>query len=303
VSLGPTLSVVTVADSREALEKELATLRGGSGTVALVPTMGALHEGHLTLIDRAKELADSVAVSVFVNRLQFGPNEDFRTYPRALERDVRLATERGARLVFAPDETVMYPRATPDIQVEPGRLGDRLCGAFRPGHFRGVLTVVAKLFGLLRPDVAIFGRKDYQQALLIRRMVEDLDLGVRIEVAPTVREHDGLALSSRNAYLSAPERADALGLWRALDAADRLFRGGEVRSQSLLAAFQERIAAHAHLAPQYVEIVHPDTLTPLESAVPGAVMAAAVFCGSTRLIDNVVFGAAADPRIAVGSRA
>ena len=300
---GPALSLVTVADSREALDRELATLRAGSGTVALVPTMGALHEGHLSLIDRAKALSDSAVVSVFVNRLQFGPNEDFGSYPRTLERDVRLAAERGARLVFAPDETVMYPGATPDIQVDPGRLGDRLCGAFRPGHFRGVLTVVAKLFGLVRPDVAVFGRKDYQQALLIRRMVEDLDLGVRIEVAPTMREEDGLALSSRNAYLSAAERADAPGLWRALDAADRLFRSGEARSRALLGAFQDRVAAHARLAPQYVEIVHPDTLTPLEAAVPGAVMAAAVFCGSTRLIDNVVLGAATDPRIAGGFRA
>jgi pantoate--beta-alanine ligase len=298
------LSVVSVADSREALTRELATLRGSGGSVSLVPTMGALHEGHLSLVDRAKTLSDAVVVSVFVNPLQFGPNEDFRTYPRSLERDLLVTAERGARLVFAPDERVMYPRATPDIQVDPGRLGDRLCGAFRPGHFRGVLTVVAKLFGLVRPDVALFGRKDYQQALLIRRMVEDLDLGVRIEVAPTVRESDGLALSSRNAYLSAAERTDAPGLWRALDGADSLFRSGEARVSVLLGAFQETLAAHPRLARQYAEIVHPDTLTPLESARPGAVLAAAAFCGSTRLIDNVILGAAtADPRVAGGSLA
>jgi pantoate--beta-alanine ligase len=196
----------------------------------------------------------------------------------------------------------MYPRATPDIQLDPGRLGDRLCGAFRPGHFRGVLTVVAKLFGLVRPDVAVFGRKDYQQALLIRRMVEDLDLGVSVEVAPTVREEDGLAMSSRNAYLSSAERAEAPGLWRALDAANRLFASGEERSSALLGAFHEVLARHGRLAPQYVEIVHPDTLSPLESALGGAVMAAAVFCGSTRLIDNVILGAAPDPRTTGGSR-
>jgi pantoate--beta-alanine ligase len=290
--------MVPVAESREALGRELAALRGASGSVALVPTMGALHEGHLSLIDRARALSDAVVVTVFVNPLQFGPSEDFRTYPRALERDVLMATERGARLVFAPDERVMYPRSTPDIQVDPGRLGDRLCGAFRPGHFRGVLTVVAKLFGLVRPDVAVFGRKDYQQAVLIRRMVEDLELGLRIDVAPTVREADGLALSSRNAYLSVADRADAPGLWRALDTADRLFRSGETHASALVGAFRGALAAHARLAPQYVEVVDPDTLAPLEWVTPGAVMAAAAFCGSTRLIDNVILGAAdADPRL------
>jgi pantoate--beta-alanine ligase len=302
VSRAPALAVVAVADSRAALARELATLRASARRLALVPTMGALHEGHLALVDRARTLADAVVMSVFVNPLQFGPNEDFRTYPRTLDRDVLLAAERGTRLVFAPDERVMYPRATPDIQVDPGQLADRLCGAFRPGHFRGVLTVVAKLFGLVRPEVAIFGRKDYQQALLIRRMVEDLDLGVSVDVAPTIREEDGLALSSRNAYLSAAERADAPGLWRALDAADRAFRSGETRSALLLEAFRATLGAHPSLTLQYVEIVHPDTLTPLESAMPGAVMAVAAFCGSTRLIDNVILGAAADPRIAAGSR-
>ena len=154
----------------------------------------------------------------------------------------------------------------------------------------------------MRPEVAIFGRKDYQQALLIRRMVEDLDLGVRIDVAPTIREDDGLALSSRNAYLSAAERAEAPGLWRGLDAADRLFRGGETRSSALLEAFHSTVAKHPRLALQYVEVVHPETLTPLESAIPGAVMAVAAYCGSTRLIDNVILGADADPRVATRTR-
>ena len=303
MSRGPALTVVAVADTRADLARELAALRTSARSVALVPTMGALHEGHLALVDRAKTLADAVVMSVFVNPLQFGPNEDFGAYPRALDRDVLLAAERGTRLVFAPNERVMYPRATPDIQVDPGRLSDRLCGPFRPGHFRGVLTVVAKLFGLIRPDVAVFGRKDYQQSLLIRRMVEDLDLGVRIEVAPTVREEDGLALSSRNAYLSAAERSDAPGLWQSLDAADHAFRGGETRSSVLLEAFRARLGAHRHLSLQYVEIVHADTLAPLESVVPGAVIAAAVFCGATRLIDNLILGAAPDPRIGERSRA
>ncbi len=281
---------LAVARSREALGRELAALRS-SGSVALVPTMGALHEGHLFLIDRAKELCDAVIVSIFVNPLQFGPNEDFRAYPRDFDRDVQLVAGRGARLVFAPDEQVMYPHSSPAVQVDPGSLAERLCGAFRPGHFRGVLTVVAKLFGLVRPDHALFGRKDYQQAVLIGRMVEDLDMNVVIDVAPVVREEDGLALSSRNLYLSPDERAAAPGLWRALEAADKLFRAGEVRASSLIDRFRETLSRHERLRLQYVEVVHPTSLESLSEAADGSVIAAAAFCGSTRLIDNVLLGA------------
>ncbi|NIP78485.1 MAG: pantoate--beta-alanine ligase, partial [Gemmatimonadetes bacterium] len=181
--------------------------------------MGALHEGHLALVDRARELTGFVVVSVFVNPTQFGPGEDFDAYPRDLERDAEHAAARGVDLLYAPPTSEVYPDGELGVKVVPGPLADRLCGLSRPGHFEGVLTVVAKLFGMVQPDVAVFGQKDYQQAVLIRRMVRDLDMPVRIEVAPIVREADGLALSSRNAYLSPSERERARSLSRGLLAA------------------------------------------------------------------------------------
>ncbi|MGH7541370.1 MAG: pantoate--beta-alanine ligase, partial [Gemmatimonadota bacterium] len=194
--------------------------------VALVPTMGALHEGHLSLIDAARDRAGAVLVSVFVNPTQFGPSEDFERYPRDLERDVALAAERGASAVFAPSDEEMYP-APQTVWVEPGEAGERLCGRQRPGHFRGVLTVVAKLFSIVEPEVAVFGRKDFQQSVLVRRMVEELHLPVEIVVAPTVRDADGLALSSRNVYLSAVERRSARALSGGLRAMRLAFASGE----------------------------------------------------------------------------
>ncbi len=273
----------TRADLAEALER----FRHGRESLALVPTMGFLHEGHLSLVDRAMDVADGVAVSIFVDPLQFGPSEDLARYPRDEARDLELLEARGADLVFVPSAAEVYPDGEPCITVSPGALGNRLCGAFRPGHFRGVLTVVARLFGLFRPEVAVFGRKDFQQAVLIRRMVRDLELRVRIETAPIVRERDGLAMSVHNTYLSEAERRNARGLHDALFSARRLYDGGEQRTDVLLQEVRKVVAEHRLLELQYAELVDPDTLDPLGSARDGSVIALAAFCGTTRLIDNM----------------
>jgi pantoate--beta-alanine ligase len=285
-----------LARTREELAEALGSLRAEGRALALVPTMGSLHSGHLSLVELAGGLADRVAVSVFVNPLQFGPGEDLSRYPRSLEADVERARDRGAWLVFAPPEEEMYPGGPPVVRVVPGALGERLCGARRPGHFQGVLTVVARLFGLFRPEVAVFGRKDFQQAVLVRRMVRDLEMGVRIAVGPLVREADGLAMSSRNAYLNPEERRMAPDLFRALQAADEAFRGGERRGAALAAIVRERVEGHPIFRLQYAEAVDPDTLDPVGEAKVGDVLAVAAFVGGTRLIDNVVLGSAqADP--------
>lgn len=255
--------------------------------VAFVPTMGALHEGHLRLVDRGRELADLVVLSVFVNPLQFGPKEDFARYPRDLDRDRALAAERGVDCLFAPDRAAMYP-AEPVVQVAPGPMAERFEGAVRPGHFAGVLTVVAKLFHLVAPDVAVFGRKDFQQAMLIRRMVRDLDFALDVVIAPTVRELDGLALSSRNAYLDADQRRAALGLSRTLRTVEQLWRGGDadpasVRTQGLL------VLAAAGVTPDYLALVDEE-LKDVARVTASTVALVAGKVGSTRLIDNAVLG-------------
>jgi pantoate--beta-alanine ligase len=293
-----------VARTREELGEGLGRLRMEHGSIALVPTMGFLHSGHLSLIDRAGARAGAVVVSIFVNPLQFGPDEDLDRYPRDPERDLGLASARGARLVFLPADGIIYPDGTPRVSVDPGPGGDVLCGRFRPGHFRGVLTVVAKLFGLIRPDVAVFGRKDLQQAVLIERMVRDLELGVAIDVAPVVREADGLAMSSRNAILTPEERARAVALSAALHAADREFRGGLRSGRALRSKVEEQLADQPGVRLQYVEVVDPATLEPMESVTEGAVLAVAGFVGRTRLIDNLPLGVEApDPRSAPASMA
>jgi len=281
---------VIVARTRAELAEGLSDLRDDGGAVTLVPTMGFLHEGHLSLVDFAGEQADHVAASIFVNPLQFGPSEDFDQYPRDEVRDLALLEQRGAGLVFIPGTEEMYPSGEPVVTVDPGPLSERLCGAFRPGHFRGVLTVVAKLFGLVRPEVAAFGRKDFQQAVLIRRMVRDLDLGVEVVTGPIVRESDGLALSSRNRYLSREERAQAPAIQRGMRAATELFESGERSAERLLDTVRAAIGTHELLRLQYAELVDPESLEPVDAAHDGAVLAVAAFCGRTRLIDNVVLG-------------
>jgi pantoate--beta-alanine ligase len=281
---------VIVADTRAGLADALRDLRAGGESVALVPTMGFLHEGHLTLVDRAREQADAAVVSIFVNPLQFGPGEDLEEYPRDRERDLALLAERGAAVAFVPSVEEMYPDGEPRVTVSPGAMGRVLCGAHRPGHFRGVLTVVARLLGLVRPEVAVFGRKDFQQGVLVRRMVTDLELGVEVALAPVVREEDGLAMSSRNAYLGPEERADAPALHRALQAARETVAEGERDPARVLGGIRARIADAPSLELQYVEAVHPGTLEPVGALEPGTVVALAAFCGTTRLIDNVTLG-------------
>jgi pantoate--beta-alanine ligase len=254
--------------------------------IGLVPTMGFLHEGHLSLVERCHELADFVIMSIYVNPLQFGPAEDFEDYPRDLERDLTLAEQRGVHLVFAPGDRELYP-VEPAVVVVPKRLADRLCGLSRPGHFEGVLTVVSKLFGILQPDVAVFGQKDVQQSVLIRRMVADLNMAVRVEVAPTMRDPDGLAMSSRNDYLSPAERDRALALSRALVEAVRVFRAGEQAPASVRAAALRELRKGGINDVEYVEIVTADGLEPVVEVGGDAVMALAARVGGTRLIDNV----------------
>ena len=273
--------------TRAELRHDVRLARKEGRRIGFVPTMGYLHEGHLLLIDRARAAADYTVLSIFVNPLQFGPNEDLALYPRDLERDARLARERGIDLIFAPSDSEMYAQA-PAVSVEAADLSNRLCGLYRPGHFRGVLTVVAKLFNIVQPDVAVFGQKDFQQLTLIRRMVSDLDFPIEIIAGPIVREDDGLAMSSRNVYLSAEERRDARLLSASLLDAQKRFEAGERNAQALTTAVRAHLAQGSHLAPQYVELVAPDTLESVAEARAGDVLAIAVFAGKTRLIDNHV---------------
>ena len=264
--------------------------------IGLVPTMGFLHEGHLRLVDRARERADRVVMSIFVNPLQFGPGEDFATYPRDLERDKKLAAERHVDCLFLPDAKAMYP-ADPLVRVHPGAMADGLEGAARPGHFAGVLTVVAKLFHLVEPDIAVFGRKDFQQAMLVRRMADDLNFGLEVDVAPTVRELDGLALSSRNAYLQVDERRAALALSRALRAVEQAWRGGEA-DPGLLARRGLDVLRGPGVAPEYLALVD-EQMRPVARVDARTVVLVAARVGKTRLIDNVVLGEGVASDIAV----
>jgi pantoate--beta-alanine ligase len=283
----PTTAEMRLVHTKDEVRDAVRQVRARGGTVALVPTMGYLHEGHLSLVDRARETADFVAMSIFVNPLQFGPTEDLARYPRDLERDLEMARGRGVDLVFAPSAAEMYPHGEPQVSVIPGALAERMEGAIRPGHFRGVLTVVAKLFGIFHPDVAVFGQKDFQQAALIRRMAEDLDLGVRVQVAPIVREADGLAMSSRNVYLSPEERERALALSRGLQRGRALFAAGERDAETLRASLWSALDVTGVEA-GYAEVVDPLTLEPVARAAPGTVLLVAARVGRTRLIDNAV---------------
>ena len=255
--------------------------------LVVVPTMGALHEGHVSLLRAGRGMGDLLVMTLFVNPTQFGPNEDYTRYPRAEEADLALARGAGVDVVFAPEAGMMYPPGA-DTFVEVPSLSAPLCGASRPGHFRGVATVVCKLFQITRPHVAVFGEKDFQQLAIIRRMVRDLDLDVDVRGMPIVREADGLAMSSRNAYLVPEERAQATALSRGLAAAEALFRGGERRAVALVAAAREVVAAAPLARIDYVELRDADSLEALEEIARPAVLAMAVFFERTRLIDNRV---------------
>jgi pantoate--beta-alanine ligase len=265
-----------------------AAARRAGLRLGLVPTMGYFHEGHLSLMRRARAENDDVVVSLFVNPTQFGPGEDFERYPRDAAGDEAAATAVGVDVLFTPSAADMYPPGYATF-VEVAALSDVLCGARRPGHFRGVATVVIKLFQLCGPDVAYFGRKDYQQAVVIKRVVTDLNVDVRLEVLPTVRDADGLALSSRNSYLTPEERPRATALFRALARAQALFAGGESRASALKAAMEDILAA-AGARTDYVEVADPDTLAPRDAARRGDLVAVAAYVGRTRLIDNTILG-------------
>ena len=262
----------------------------GMRRVVLVPTMGALHEGHVHLVEQARELAGPngcVGVSIFVNPLQFGPKEDFGRYPRELESDAAKCEAAGADIIFAPPVEEVYAPDRSIIVLEQS-LSQVLCGASRPGHFDGVCTVVAKLFNLFQPDHAVFGRKDYQQLAIIRRMVRDLDYGVRLHGIETVRESDGLAMSSRNRYLDADERHQAPALLRALQRAQQAWNEGETSAAVLRELAQEVIASEAPLGRiDYLEVVDDTTLQPLSVVQSNGLIAIAVFFGKARLIDNI----------------
>ena len=280
--------VKTVAECRQAT----GAARSGGKSVGLVPTMGALHEGHLSLMRCARDENDVVAASIFVNPTQFGPGEDLDAYPRCLERDAGLAEEAGVSIIFAPDASEMYGGGASAglTWVTQERLTENLCGKSRPTHFRGVLTVVLKLFNIVMPDRAYFGQKDAQQALVIMRMVADLNVPVTIRVCPIVRESDGLAMSSRNAYLSREERADALCLWKALSRARELYRSGERCRARMIEDAASVIRATPSAKIDYFSIVDPATLCDTEAIGRSALVAAAVFIGKTRLIDNTWLG-------------
>ena len=277
----------TIAGVREACERTLYAT-GHRATLGLVPTMGALHEGHLSLIRAAKRQCDVVAVSIFVNPTQFAPGEDFERYPRTFARDCELLEREGVDLLFAPSAAEMYPAGAPRAVVDLPEIGARLDGKSRPGHFRGVATVVTKLFNIVRPDLAFFGQKDAAQVAVLRAMVEDLNIPVQLVVCPTVREDDGLALSSRNRFLSAAERTHALALAAALESAHEQAAKGVCSAVELRSELQEQLEQAPGIALEYAEVVDPATLLPMTCVADGALVAVAARVGGTRLIDNVV---------------
>lgn len=264
-------------------------LRRKNSSLGLVPTMGYFHEGHLSLMRRARADCQRVVVSLFVNPTQFGPSEDLGRYPRDFERDRELAAAEGVDIVFAPAAKDIYPEGYATY-VDIERLSEGLCGASRPGHFRGVATVVAKLFNICRPTAAYFGQKDYQQAQVIKRLAADLNFDVEIEVLPIVREADGLAVSSRNQYLEPEERPQATCLFRALARAQELFAAGETQPAKFVDEMTAVVAAQPAVRTDYAEVIHPQELTPVATVEEGAVAAVAAFVNETRLIDNTILG-------------
>ncbi|HKJ76985.1 MAG TPA: pantoate--beta-alanine ligase [Gammaproteobacteria bacterium] len=275
--------LTTIAETR----RQVRAWRARGERVAFVPTMGNLHRGHLALVEQAEGLAERVVVSVFVNPLQFGEGEDFDAYPRTLERDRQAIEALGVDLLFAPNESEIYPHGREGVtRVEVPGISDQLCGAFRPGHFTGVATVVAKLFHAVEPDVAVFGEKDYQQLVVIRRMVAELDLPVEVVAGPTVREADGLALSSRNAYLTDAERATAPRLYAVLQEAGEKLAAGAPDVESLEREAAQSLAA-AGFEPEYFSVRRATDLAPPGPADTGLVVLAAARLGRARLIDNL----------------
>lgn len=279
-----------VIKSPSEMQQRASAWRREGKVIAFVPTMGYFHEGHLSLMREGRERGDVLVVSIFVNPTQFGPGEDFDRYPRDMERDLRMAEEVGVDVIFAPTVEEMYPEGY-QTYVEVEKVTKYLCGLSRPGHFRGVTTVVTKLFNIVKPHVALFGQKDYQQLITIERMVKDLNMDVEIVGMPTVREEDGLAASSRNVYLSPDERKAALSLYRSLRRAEELFSEGVRESQRILEEVKKVLEAEPLVKIDYVHVCDPETLEDIEGPIgERALVAVAAKVGTTRLIDNTLLG-------------
>ncbi|MGI6082421.1 MAG: pantoate--beta-alanine ligase [Limnochordia bacterium] len=280
--------MVQLVHTIDAVRDAVADARRRGLKVGLVPTMGALHEGHGSLIEAARRECGYVVVSIFVNPLQFGPTEDYDKYPRSLQRDAAYCEEKGADLVFAPEVQEMYPSPSlTSVAVE--KITDTLCGASRPGHFRGVATVVTKLFNIVLPDVAYFGQKDAQQAAVIKRMVSDLNFPLSVAVVPTFREPDGLAMSSRNRYLSQQDRQAALVLYRSLQGAVSLLEQGERQPGAIRSYLRSTIEAEPRARLDYADVVDPDTMQPVADIQGDVLLVVAAYFGEARLIDNMLF--------------
>ncbi|OFW34709.1 MAG: pantoate--beta-alanine ligase [Acidobacteria bacterium RIFCSPLOWO2_12_FULL_60_22] len=269
--------------------------RSAGKTIGLVPTMGAFHEGHRSLFRRARERCGFVVASVFVNPLQFGPGEDYARYPRDFAQDLAIAEQERLDAVFHPEAQEMYPQP-PETTADPGKLGERLCGASRPGHFAGVATVVAKLLNIVQPDCVFFGQKDAQQSVIVRKMVLDLNFPVEIEICPTLREPDGLAMSSRNVYLSPEKRAQAAILYRSLRHAESLIRSGVRDAARVEQEMQEMIRAVPGAVIEYARVVDRNTLEEVRQMDGEVLVAVAVRMGRTRLIDNLLVAPPSEPR-------
>lgn len=263
------------------------TFRQRGQVIGFVPTMGYLHEGHLSLIRIAREKGDIIIISIYVNPTQFGPDEDLNLYPRDFSRDEELAKKEGVHIIFYPSDTEMY-RSEHLTVVRADELTNVLCGTSRPHHFQGVTTICTKLFHIVKPHFVVFGQKDYQQSLVIRRMIQDLNFDMEIIVAPIVREPDGLAMSSRNQYLSAEERQSALSLFQSLNLAQGLIHKGEKNSDLIIQKIRESIESYPYTKIDYISIVDPYTLKPLKEITKSVLIALAVFVGKTRLIDNFI---------------
>ena len=269
------------------MQKRAEELRSAGKKIGFVPTMGFFHEGHLELMRVARRNADVLVVSIFVNPIQFGPSEDYDRYPKDIERDKKKAQEVGVDILFLPSVEEMYPDGF-QTKVHVEKLTQHLCGLFRPGHFDGVTTVVTKLFNIVKPHVAVFGEKDYQQLLVIKRMVKDLNMDIHIIGVPTVRESDGLAMSSRNVYLSPEERKSALCLKKSIDLAIEMVKKGESDASLIKRKVKELINSHPFTKIQYVSICDPETLEEVDQIKDRALIALAVFVGNARLIDNAI---------------
>lgn len=275
------------------LRENIDKAREEGKTIVLIPTMGFLHYGHLSMVEAARQNDEDhentyIVMSIFVNPLQFGPNEDFERYPRDLTKDSRLAQEAGVDMLFAPSVEEMYPEGQSLTTVSVSKITDILCGASRPGHFQGVTTVVAKLFNIVLPDAALFGQKDYQQFIVIRQMVKDMNIPVKLYAVPTVRESDGLALSSRNAYLAEEERKQAPVLFQALQTGASMITHGESNPELVKQKIKEMISEQTEAKIDYVEILKADNLGSISEIEEKVVIAAAVYFGATRLIDNIL---------------